>query len=941
MIRRAIGLSLLVLLAPADATARVSAPERVQRLDAVVRDGVRYGVTCARACQVRARLTLAPHSARRLGAAAAASRVRRLAAGESATLTVRPPRSLQRTGAAWTSATVVTTIRDAKGVRTLRHPIVLGDAEAGGLPIASLMKGVAGGVADGVEDAIGEEVVGWALTSLGLESDPSEAIVDALEEIEGTLLAMENELASIADILKKGNCQAAAATAAVHDALTAIDVWVGRGASPTVGSYLDLSQRAKSGDDVTGGLNKLFDAVLNGDGNSGGRNLAYLLVGLDDALRAQGNAQQVITACGQLVYPVDATGAIPEWDDRAYFQQLTNIIGYYAEYQARAALVLAEAYHWKALNAWIAAVGKDAAKQLAPEDVPQICNKASGDVKQACDDAAVQFNNIRTNMRAQFGEAGAPYSTGTPGVSNPSFLYDKSEPKVQLHNPTGFVWVKDIDDFFTRGGYSSACRASTSKSPCGPGVGYYDHATFEVYGGAGKLSYGGNGGYTTWKPAPQQAWAALIARWSGSKTTLGELLTDTHGFAAGAATPRVYFTGDVSRNQYVFSNDYELRFAPLALACFVVTPMNKGNSAQPFCDHHLSKLVEPWADHVNSKHPCLTLKNITHGTLDDAGIEAPFFSFLFNMQPVTCDSPGHPNAWTFYGGPPGWLLQYQVWSSYFHADSGAISVARSDQQGQYHWPVFEVADAQCTAEPATGAVRSPYALNGNTTRSESDSTPVRIPRLCGKDFDAWFEKWIAPPAAVQAAPQVTVPPQVVTEVPPGTTAGLAPHELTREAAFAHRVSAVDREDGRVGVSCFPDSGQPFQLGTTTVLCRARDRAGATSDSLFRVHTRYPFRFTGALARRPLRVAAGAAVPVAFSLGGNRGPAAIVDGPVASRVNCRTGASLGGARPVGGLRYARGAYQTLWQTSRRWSGQCRELAVELADGTRRTARVRFR
>src|SRR5690606_19078694 len=153
-----------------------------------------------------------------------------------------------------------------------------------------------------------------------------------------------------------------------------------------------------------------------------------------------------------------------EWDDRAYFQQLADLVGYYAEYQARALLLIVEAYHWNALQAWIAA-GNDPSS-LSPDNVADICNGATGDVYANCVYAQNAYDFVRTNMRAQYGQAGAPYSSGTPQDEDATFDYDETDPLILIHNTTGTVWVMDIDDFFKKGGYSTSCQDSTSAAPC-------------------------------------------------------------------------------------------------------------------------------------------------------------------------------------------------------------------------------------------------------------------------------------------------------------------------------------------------------------------------------------------------------------------------------------------------------------------------------------------
>src|SRR5690606_21850995 len=113
--------------------------------------------------------------------------------------------------------------------------------------VADLMQGLANGVEKKVDSKIADDVIGWTLTSLGLGNNGSAdaAILDALAEIEQTLIEIETELADVIEILQETECENAADVAAVQNAVDAIDSWVGRGASPAVNSYLDLVDDAQ------------------------------------------------------------------------------------------------------------------------------------------------------------------------------------------------------------------------------------------------------------------------------------------------------------------------------------------------------------------------------------------------------------------------------------------------------------------------------------------------------------------------------------------------------------------------------------------------------------------------------------------------------------------------------------------------------------------------
>jgi hypothetical protein len=96
------------------------------------------------------------------------------------------------------------------------------------------------------------------------------------------------------------------------------------------------------------------------------------------------------------------------------------------------------------------------------------------------------------------------------------------------------------------------------------------------------------------------------------------------------------------------------------------------------------------------------------------------------------------------------------------------------------------------------------------------------------------------------------------------------------------------------------------------------------------------------------VKAGRTVPIRFSLGGDQGRDVLAEGsPSVRPVPCDATAPVNdipgvGTRRSGSLRYApkRDRYTYLWKTHKSWAGSCRELALELVDGSVHRASFRF-
>jgi hypothetical protein len=92
---------------------------------------------------------------------------------------------------------------------------------------------------------------------------------------------------------------------------------------------------------------------------------------------------------------------------------------------------------------------------------------------------------------------------------------------------------------------------------------------------------------------------------------------------------------------------------------------------------------------------------------------------------------------------------------------------------------------------------------------------------------------------------------------------------------------------------------------------------------------------------------GRAVPLKFSLGGDRGLEIFKPGSPSSRQIACLGGAAGESQPIetpgnSGLTYdpSSDRYTYVWKTQKQWAGTCRELTVELVDGTSHTALFTF-
>ena len=195
------------------------------------------------------------------------------------------------------------------------------------------------------------------------------------------------------------------------------------------------------------------------------------------------------------------------------------------------------------------------------------------------------------------------------------------------------------------------------------------------------------------------------------------------------------------------------------------------------------------------------------------------------------------------------------------------------------------------------------------------------------------------------APNITCPSDVVVNLPMNSTA-------TSMAVSYPAVTATDGCSSSVTVNSTPASGSVFPVGTTTVNATANYGNGHTATCSFDVIVQYNFAgFFPPVANLPALnlVQAGRAIPVKFSLSGDKGLGIFAAGsPSSGPIACNSSdpaTVLEETVTAGGssLSYnpTTDQYNYVWKTEQAWAGTCRQLVLQLNDGSIHRANFKFR
>jgi hypothetical protein len=218
----------------------------------------------------------------------------------------------------------------------------------------------------------------------------------------------------------------------------------------------------------------------------------------------------------------------------------------------------------------------------------------------------------------------------------------------------------------------------------------------------------------------------------------------------------------------------------------------------------------------------------------------------------------------------------------------------------------------------------------------SDEEDVNVFNINGATFTV--------PSADTTPPVLDPIANAVVSLPPNSTA-------TSTTVTFPKPTATD-DSGTVTVTTNPVSGAVFPLGTTTINVTAVDPSGNTATGSFTVTVLHNFSgFLQPVDGLPTLnvINAGQAVPVKFSLSGNKGLNIFAVGyPVSGQIACadnEPGSDIEETVFAGGstLSYNSSAdlYTYVWKTDKAWKGTCRIFAVQLNDGIDHFAKFRFK
>ena len=275
-------------------------------------------------------------------------------------------------------------------------------------------------------------------------------------------------------------------------------------------------------------------------------------------------------------------------------------------------------------------------------------------------------------------------------------------------------------------------------------------------------------------------------------------------------------------------------------------------------------------------------------------------------------------------------------------------------------PTFTFVPPAASGSTGAGATSCDTVVDPGQATASDNCGPVTVTRSpSGNTFPVGTTTitWTATDGAgntTTATQTVTVtdntPP--VISCPANVTVYLPLNTTATSMAVTYPAATATDNCGVAGITYSAASGSVFPVGTTPVTATATDVHGNSSSCTFTITVLYDFTgFFSPVNNPPTLniVNAGRAIPVKFSLSGNKGLNIFaVNSPVSGLIPCDASApatDLTDTVTAGGSSLSYDAssdqYIYIWKTDSSWAGTCRQLLVTLNDGSVHVANFKFR
>jgi len=266
------------------------------------------------------------------------------------------------------------------------------------------------------------------------------------------------------------------------------------------------------------------------------------------------------------------------------------------------------------------------------------------------------------------------------------------------------------------------------------------------------------------------------------------------------------------------------------------------------------------------------------------------------------------------------------------------SLTPATPNGQNGWYISAVTVSFTCADEAGGSGLATNTVAGATLSTDGANQSVTNTGACSDN------------AGNVAAP-ITMSGINLDQTPPTLSPVVSPNPVLLDGVATVSAGATDSVSGLASQSCaLPGT---HSVGFKSVICTATDNAGNSASASAAYQVFYPWTgFFQPVDNLPIvnTVNAGQAIPVKFSLGGDRGWTIFASGyPAAQKVSCGSGGG-GSSDPIeetvtagnSTLHYdpSTQTYSYIWKTDKAWAGTCRQLIVRLIDGTDHVALFQF-